>query len=43
MNITFSLRHTRDSFRKIVLIEGFSLPWTDSDGVTYMGGRTISS
>ena len=34
---TFSLRHTRDSFRKIVLLDGFTLPWTDEDGVTYMG------
>ena len=34
---TFSLRHTRDSFRKIVVLDGNSLPWTDSDGVTYIG------
>lgn len=34
---TFSLRHTKDSFRKIVILDGNALPWTDEDGVTYMG------
>ena len=34
---TFSLRNTRDSFRKIVVLDGHSLPWTDNDGVTYVG------
>ena len=34
---TFSLRNTRDSFRKIVVPDGFTLPWTDNDGVTYVG------
>ncbi len=34
---TFSLRNTRDSFRKIVVLDGFTLPWTDEDGVTYVG------
>lgn len=34
---TFSLRNTRDSFRKIVVLDGFTLPWTDNDGVTYVG------
>lgn len=34
---TFSLRNTRDSFRKLVVLDGFSLPWTDNDGVTYVG------
>ena len=34
---TFSLRNTRDSFRKIVVLDGYSLPWTDSNGVTYIG------
>ena len=34
---TFSLHHTRDSFRKIVVMDGNASPWTDEDGVTYMG------
>lgn len=34
---TFSLRNTRDSFRKIVVLDGMSRPWTDEDGVTYIG------
>ena len=34
---TFSLRNTRDSFRKIVVLDGNALPWTDNDGVTYVG------
>lgn len=34
---TFSLRNTRDSFRKIVVLDGHSLSWTDNDGVTYVG------
>lgn len=34
---TFSLRNTHDSFRKIVVLDGYSLPWTDNDGVTYIG------
>ena len=34
---TFSLRHTKDSFRKIVILDGNALPWTDEDGVTYVG------
>ena len=34
---TFSLRNTRDSFRKIVVLDGHSLPWTDNNGVTYVG------
>lgn len=34
---TFSLHHTRDSFRKIVLLDGNASPWTDEDGVMYMG------
>jgi len=34
---TFSLRHTRDSFRKIVVLDGNALPWTDDDGITYVG------
>jgi hypothetical protein len=34
---TFSLRNTRDSFRKIVILDGNALPWTDDEGVMYMG------
>lgn len=34
---TFSLRNTRDSFRKIVILDGNIRPWTDDDGVCYMG------
>ena len=34
---TFSLHHTRDSFRKIVVLDGNVTPWTDEDGVMYMG------
>lgn len=34
---TFSLRHTKDSFRKIVILDGNALPWTDNKGITYMG------
>ena len=34
---TFSLHHTRDSFRKIVVLDGNANPWTDEDGVMYMG------
>ncbi len=33
----FSLRHTKDSFRKIVILDGNALPWTDEEGITYMG------
>lgn len=34
---TFSLRHTKDSFRKLVILDGNTLPWTDEEGITYMG------
>ena len=34
---TFSLHHTRDSFRKIVVLDGNTSPWTDEDGVIYVG------
>ena len=34
---TFSLRHTKDSFRKIVILDGNALPWTDEEGITYVG------
>lgn len=34
---TFSLCHVRDSFRKIVILDGISRSWTDENGVTYIG------
>ena len=34
---TFSLHHTHDSFRKIVVLDGNASPWMDEDGVMYMG------
>ena len=34
---TFSLRHTRDSFRKIVILDGGEIPWMNDEGVTFMG------
>lgn len=34
---TFSLRNTKDSFRKIVILDGNALPWTDEEGIAYMG------
>ena len=34
---TFSLRNTRDSFRKVVVLDGNARPWTDEEGVTYVG------
>ena len=34
---TFSLRHTRDSFRKIVIVDGNAKPWIDENGITYAG------
>lgn len=34
---TFSLRHTRDSFRKMVILDGNQKRWMDDDGVVYMG------
>jgi len=34
---TFSLHHTRDSFRKIVVVDGNAKPWIDEDGITYAG------
>lgn len=34
---TFSLHHTRDSFRKIVIVDGNAKPWIDEDGITYAG------
>ena len=34
---TFSLHHSKDSFRKIVILDGNALPWMDEEGITYMG------
>ncbi len=34
---TFSLRHTGDFFRKIVVLDGSRKLWTDEDGVMYIG------
>ncbi|MBP3228904.1 MAG: ATP-binding protein [Bacteroidaceae bacterium] len=34
---TFSMKHTGDSFRKIILLDGNRKPWTDEDGITYVG------
>lgn len=34
---TFSLRNTGDFYRKIVVLDGSSLPWADEDGVIYTG------
>ena len=34
---TFSLKNTGDFFRKIVILDGSSKPWTDDDGITYIG------
>lgn len=33
----FSLKNTGDFFRKIVVLDGSSKPWTDEDGVMYIG------
>ena len=34
---TFSLKNSGDFFRKIVIVDGNSKPWTDEDGIMYMG------
>jgi predicted AAA+ superfamily ATPase len=34
---TFSLHHTGDFFRKIVVLDGNRKPWTDEDGIQYVG------
>lgn len=34
---TFSLRNIRDSFRKIVILDGNTHPWMNDEGVTFMG------
>lgn len=33
----FSLRNTRDSFHKIVILDGNDLPWMNDEGVQFMG------
>jgi predicted AAA+ superfamily ATPase len=34
---TFSLKNTGDFFRKIVILDGNAKPWTDEDGIMYVG------
>jgi predicted AAA+ superfamily ATPase len=34
---TFSLHNTADFYRKIVVLDGNQKPWTDEDGVCYVG------
>ena len=34
---TFSMRNSGDFFRKIVIVDGNTKPWTDEDGIMYMG------
>ncbi len=34
---TFSLRNSRDFFRKIVIVGGNTKPWIDDNGITYLG------
>ena len=34
---TFSLKNSGDFFRKIVILDGNAKPWTDEDGIMYMG------
>lgn len=34
---TFSLRNTRDSFRKIVILDGSEVPWMNDEGITFVG------
>lgn len=34
---TFSLRNTGDFFRKIVVLDGSRKPWSDEDGIVYVG------
>ena len=34
---TFSLHHTEDFFRKIVVVDGSQKMWIDADGVMYVG------
>ena len=34
---TFSLKNSGDFFRKIVIVDGNAKPWTDEDGIIYVG------
>ncbi len=34
---TFSLKNSGDFFRKIVIVDGNTKPWTDENGIMYMG------
>ena len=34
---TFSLKNSGDFFRKIVIVDGNARPWTDENGIMYMG------
>ena len=34
---TFSLKNSGDFFRKIVIVDGNTKPWTDEDGIMYVG------
>lgn len=34
---TFSLKHSGDFFRKMVILDGNTKAWTDEDGITYIG------
>lgn len=34
---TFSLKNSGDFFKKIVIVGGNAQPWTDEDGIVYMG------
>ena len=34
---TFSLKNSGDFFRKIVIVDGNAKPWTDDDGIMYVG------
>ena len=34
---TFSLKNSGDFFRKIDILDGNSKPWTDEDGIMYVG------
>ena len=34
---TFSLKNSGDFFRKIVIVDGNAKPWTDENGIMYMG------
>jgi hypothetical protein len=35
--LAVSLKNSGDFFRKIVILDGNSKPWTDEDGIIYVG------